>query len=46
MRSILELTVFICGLAVLKRKTTKDTIIMILLGVGIAFVLHLAVPFL
>lgn len=45
MRSILDLIVFICGLAVLKRNTIKDSIIMTVIGVILAFVLKLLVPF-
>ena len=45
MRSILELITFICGLVVLKRNTIKDTFIMIVIGLSIAFVLDLVVPF-
>lgn len=44
-RSILELIVFICGLAVLKRNTIKDSIIMTAIGVILAFILNLLVPF-
>lgn len=44
-RSILELIVFICGLAVLKRNTIKDSIIMTVIGVILAFILNLLVPF-
>ena len=45
MRSILELIVFICGLVVLKRNTIKDSIIMTVIGVILAFILNLLVPF-
>lgn len=45
MRSILELIAFICGLAVLKRNRIKDTIIMTVMGISIAFILNLIVPF-
>ncbi len=45
MRSILELIVFICAAAFLRRKTIRDTIIMFVLSVGIAVVLNFAVPF-
>lgn len=40
MRSILELIVFICGLAVLRRDTVKGTIIMTAAGVITAFILN------
>lgn len=45
MRSILELIIFICAVAFLKRKTIKDTMIMFVLSVGIAFALDFVVPF-
>lgn len=45
MRSILELIIFICAIAFLKRKTIKDTMIMFVLSVGIAFTLDFIVPF-
>lgn len=45
MRSILELMIFICAVAFLKRKTIKDTMIMFVLSVGIAFALDFIVPF-
>ncbi len=44
-RSILELLVFICGLVVLKRNTIRNTIIMTAIGVILAFILNLLVPF-
>ena len=45
MRSILELIIFICTVVLLKRKTIKDTMIMLVLSVGIAFALDFVVPF-
>lgn len=45
MRSILELAVFICGLLVLKRNTIKDSIIMLIVGIILAFFLNLIIPF-
>ena len=45
MRSILELIIFICAVAFLKRTTIKDTMIMFVLSVGIAFALDFVVPF-
>lgn len=45
MRSILELITFVCGVVVLKRDTIKDTMIMSVMGIGMAFVLNLVVPF-
>lgn len=43
--SILEGLVFVCGLAVLKRSTIKESIFMIVCGFAIAFVLNLLIPF-
>lgn len=45
MRSILELITFICGLVALKRNTIKNTIIMTAIGVILAFILNILVPF-
>lgn len=45
MRSILELITFICAVVVLRRKTIKDTMIMLVLSIGIAFALDYVVPF-
>lgn len=45
MRSILELIVFICGLVVLKRNTIKGSILMTAIGIILAIVLNLLVPF-
>lgn len=45
MRSILELITFICAVVFLKRKTIKDTMIMFVLSIGIAFALDFVVPF-
>lgn len=45
MRSILELITFICGVALLRRRTIKNTMIMLAIGIGIAFVLNLIIPF-
>ena len=44
-RSILELIIFICAVAFLNRKTIKETMIMLILSVGIAFALDFIVPF-
>ena len=44
-RSILELMTFICAIVVLKRNTIKDTILMLTLSCGIAFILNLIIPF-
>ena len=44
-RSWLELLVFVCGLVVVKRKTFKETAIMIAIGVVLALVLNNIVPF-
>lgn len=45
MRSILELITFLFAVVFLKRKAIKDTMIMLALSVGIAFVLDFVVPF-
>ena len=45
MRSILELIVFIIGCVVLKRNTIKDSMIMLVIGIALAFILDLLVPF-
>ena len=45
MRSILELLVFICGFVVVKRQTLKESIIMLAIGIVLAFVLNLLIPF-
>lgn len=45
MRSILELIVFICGLVVLRRDTVKESIVMTAIGIILAFVLNLLIPF-
>ena len=45
MRSILELLVFIGGIAVLRRATPKATMAMIALGVVFAFIIHCVFPF-
>ncbi len=45
MRSTLELIVFICALVVLKRNTIKGSIIMTAIGIILAIVLNLLVPF-
>lgn len=44
LRSSLELVTFLCSLVLLRRKTIKDTAIMIALAVVIAVVLNAAVP--
>ena len=45
MRSIPELLTFICGAAVLRRHSAKDTAVMIAAGIAGALLLHLIVPF-
>ena len=45
MRSILELAGFLSGLAVLKRKTIGNSIMMTAMGIVLAFVLELLAPF-
>lgn len=44
-RSILELIVFICGLIILKRSSIKDTIVMVVIGVVVAIILNMIIPF-
>lgn len=44
-RSILEAMCFLCGAFVLRRQTVKGTALMLLVGIGIAFLLNAAVPF-
>ncbi len=43
MCSILELITFLCGVAVLKQESAKDTAIMIGIGIALAFLAHLIV---
>ena len=43
--SILELIIFVCGLMVLRRRTRKENVIMIVLGLIIALILHNVFPF-
>lgn len=45
MRSILELLAFICGFMVLKRKTVKESIIMLVIGIAFALIFNLLIPF-
>lgn len=44
-RSILELTSFVCGLVVLKRDTLEESVFMIVCGIGLAFVLNIVIPY-
>lgn len=44
-RSVLELLVFLSGIAVLRRNRLKATAIMTALGIGLGFILLLLVPF-
>ena len=44
MRSILELITFLCGAAVLKRESARDTAMMIVTGIASAVLLHMLVP--
>ena len=44
-QSLLEFIVFICAVAVVRRTTTKDTIMMIAIGIVLAFVLKIIIPF-
>ena len=45
MRSILELLVFICGFVVVKCQTLKESIIMLAIGIVLAFVLNMSIPY-
>ncbi len=45
MCSFLEMVVFICGLVILKRNTVKQSMIMIVSGIAMAFILNLIFPF-
>lgn len=45
MRSVLEVVAFICGLAVLRRSTVKDSAVMTVLGMLLALVLKVSVHF-
>lgn len=45
-RSILELAVFLCGCVILKRDTIKGSMIMLVMGIALAFILNALVPFL
>ena len=43
--SLLETLTFLCGCAVMKRQSVADTVIMIAIGVALAFVLDIVIPF-
>ena len=43
--SLLEALTFLCGCVVMKRQSMISTVIMIVIGVALAFVLNIAVPF-
>lgn len=45
-RSVLELVVFLCGCVILKRNTIKDSMIMIVIGIVLAPILKVLIPFL
>ncbi len=45
MRSVPELITFLCGIAVLRRSSAKETIRMTVIGLAAALLLHLIVPF-
>ena len=45
MRSAPELITFLCGIAVLRRPSAKETILMTAMGLAAALLLHLVVPF-
>lgn len=44
-RSVLEAVCFLCGVFALRRQTAKETALMLLVGIGIAFFLNAVVPF-
>lgn len=44
-RSVLELAVFICGVIVLRRESVKGIVVMIAVGITIAIVINIIVPF-
>lgn len=44
-RSVLEAACFLCGVFALRRQTVKETALMLLIGIGIAFLLNAVVPF-
>ena len=43
--SLLEALTFLCGCVVMKRQSVADTVIMIAIGVALAFVLDIVIPF-
>ncbi len=43
--SLLEALTFLCGCVVMKRRSLMSTVIMIVIGIALAFVLNIAVPF-
>lgn len=45
MRSVLELIVFICGIIVMRRRSVRNTVLMVFSGILIGFLINLAVPF-
>lgn len=45
MRSVPELITFLCGIAILRRPSAKETILMTMIGLAAALLLHLIVPF-
>ena len=45
MRSVLELTVFLCGVIILRRSSVKETMLMIMIGIAVALLLRLVIPF-
>lgn len=45
MRSVPELITFLCGIAILRRPSAKETILMTAIGIAAALLLHLIVPF-
>lgn len=45
MRSLPELSVFLCGLAVLRRRNIKETVWLLGIGFALALVMNLTIPF-
>ena len=45
MRSVLELTVFLCSVIILRRSSVKETMLMIMIGIAVALLLRLVIPF-
>ena len=44
LRSVLELIALLCGVAILRRRTAKENVLMAALAVALAVILHVLVP--